>query len=80
VGGDARQQDDRMTKSKDTGEGLVEVGYRITAQEGGGWALTLRVSGLPSGLLADQMGLTLVAVVRSALNPATMAQKDDMSH
>lgn len=69
-----------MTRSRHTGEGLVEVGYQIAAEEGGGWTLTLRVSGLPSGLLADQMGLTLVSVVRSALNPATVAQKGDTPH
>lgn len=62
------------------GLAIVQVGYQIAPDEAGGWALTLRVAELPGGLLADQLGRTLVAIVQGSLDPAATAVPIEAAH
>lgn len=69
-----------MSTRSEAGLATIQVGYQITPDEGGGWALTLRVAELPGGLLADQLGRTLVAVVQGSLEPVTAAERAEVAH
>lgn len=69
-----------MSTRSECGLATIQVGYQIAPDEAGGWALTLRVAELPGGLLADQLGRTLVAVVQGSLEPVVAAVPVDVAH
>jgi hypothetical protein len=71
---------DRMSDRGELRLATIQVGYEISRDESGGWALTLRVAELPGGLLADQLGRTLVAVVQGSLEPVAASVQTEVAH
>lgn len=69
-----------MSNRSECGLAAIQVGYQISPDEAGGWALTLRVAELPGGLLADQLGRTLVAMVQGTLEPAASMTAAEVAH
>jgi len=70
----------QMSTRSECGLAVIQVGYQIAPDEAGGWALTLRVADLPGGLLADQLGRTLVSVVQGSLEPVVAAVPVNVAH
>jgi len=69
-----------MSTRSECGVAVIQVGYQIASDESGGWALTLRVADLPGGLLADQLGRTLLSVVQGSLDPVVAAVPVNVAH
>lgn len=69
-----------MSARGEAGVAAIKVGYQIAPDEGSAWALTLRVAELPGGLLADQLGRTLMTVVQGSLDPVTVAMRAEAAH
>lgn len=69
-----------MSTRSEYGTAVIQVGYQIAPDEAEGWALTLRVAGLQGGLLADQLGRTLVSVVEGSLGPVVAAVPLNVTH